>query len=133
MHPHQAAPVPALDEGNKLLPVLVCFLQLGEESVYLASRLQPITEGSQGGTLEVGTEAESMEECCSLACSPALAHQPIYLSSSTQFQLPKESTVDSPTNQESRNSPQTCPQANLWKQLLSRGSLFPDVSRCVVS
>lgn len=48
-----------------------------------------VRTGTQGSYLESGTEADAMEECCSLACSPWLA-QP---SSDTHDQLPRVATT----------------------------------------
>ena len=42
----------------------------------MAPSLQSIIQGSQGRNLEVGTEAEAMEECYLLACSGAFLQYP---------------------------------------------------------
>ena len=89
--------------------------QLGDEGLFLcASTLQSFTEGSLGRNSEAGPDAEPVEECCFLVCSPALA-QPF-------LRLPEppvqgwhhhgELTGPSPINQE--NIPQSCPEATLW-------------------
>ena len=54
--------------------------KLGEERVYLAYRSSGEAKaGSQGRNLEAGTRADTMKECCLLACSLWLA-KPVFFS-----------------------------------------------------
>jgi hypothetical protein len=51
---------------------------LGRKGFIISYRLQFVIRGSQSRNLGAGADAEAMEGCCSLACSPWLA-QPAFL------------------------------------------------------
>jgi hypothetical protein len=44
------------------------------KSLFPLTASKSITEGSQGRSLEMGTAAEAMKECCLVTCSLKLAH-----------------------------------------------------------
>lgn len=44
--------------------------QLRKRRAFVTYRLWSITEGNEGRNIEVGTDAETMEKCCSLAQFP---------------------------------------------------------------
>lgn len=84
--------------GSTLLSVAVIKYhnqkQLSEENIYFLLQHSPAWEGVREvvwrGNLEVGTEAEVMEECCLLSCSPWLTQLAF---PTTQSHLPRDDTI----------------------------------------
>lgn len=75
-------------------------------------RSRPITEGSQGKTLEAGTEAQTVEKHRLLASFQGLLSLLIYPRTSCPGVTPPPPQVGAPNINHQYSTPQTCLQAN---------------------
>lgn len=98
---------------------------LGTKGFIFSRRFSLVSRGRQGRNLGVGTEAQTMEKCCLLPCSPAHIRLLILPSPGPHGQgwyhglsLPIRTT-----NQE--NKTQSWPQVTWSEQVLSRSSSSP--------
>lgn len=87
---------------------------------------------TQGKNPEAEAEVEAMEEWCFLVYSFWLKLMLSQFSYANQDHLPRGGTTHSKlcphaSVRHQENTPQMCPEANLWWQFHNWGSLFPDV------
>lgn len=95
---------------------------LEEKNVYfdlhlVVHHLRGVRAGTQGRTRKVGTEAEAVEESCSLYCSTGRV-QPVFLCTPglpSQRSTIRNELVPPTLTANYRNVSQACPQTNLVK------------------